>query len=81
MFEQQEYIFDPKSKRDSQFKKERFLNQPLSKEVYKVPIKSSDEYGWLEPIDTFSNFGYGLNNMDGGVIFNKPNKDARAKKK
>jgi hypothetical protein len=80
-FEQQEYIHDPKSKRDVQFNKEKFFNQPLTKDVYKFPVKSSEEYGWREPIDVFSNYGYGLSNLDGGVIFNKPNPNARGKKK
>jgi hypothetical protein len=44
-------------------------------------MRSSEEYGWREPIDNFSNFGYGLRNMDGGVIFNKGNPLARGKKK
>jgi hypothetical protein len=75
-FEHQEYNIDIKSKRDSQFSREKFLNQPLSKDVYKVPMRSSEEYGWLEPIDIFSNYGHGVKNMDGGVNFTKTNPSA-----
>jgi hypothetical protein len=43
--------FDPKMKTDKTFNKKRFYSQKNTKSIYDYPIKSSDVYGWFEPID------------------------------
>jgi len=54
------------------YSRKEFLNQPLGKDIYKVPIKSNDTYGWMPPIDTFVQCGYGLTIYEGGTEFTKP---------
>lgn len=43
----------------------RFLNTKLQKDLYSVPIKSSDEYGWLPPIDNCVRLGHELKSIEG----------------
>lgn len=63
------------------FDKERLRNQPLTKEISKVPVRASEEYGWNEPLDPFNNMGYGIKSVDGGVVFHTINKNAGKLKK
>merc|ERR1712032_136344 len=61
----QKYEYCNKDIKDRQFTREKFLNQPLNKDLYKFPVMSSDEYGWRPPIDDFVDNGYGINNLEG----------------
>ena len=74
-FENQKPI-QQKDKKDKNYDRERFRSQPLSKEISKVPVRSSEEYGWREPIDIFSNYGYGIKSHDGGVVYHQKNPNA-----
>ena len=40
------------------FDKKAFYSQPLSKELYRFPLRSSDAYGWRQPIDRFSRVNF-----------------------
>ena len=43
--------FRRKMKQDRHYDRQKFLNRENAKELYKVPLRSSDAYGWFPPLD------------------------------
>ena len=68
-------------KKDKTYTRERMRSQPITKDVSKFPVRSSEEYGWREPIDIFANYGYGIKSNDGGVVYHQKNPNAVKLKK
>jgi len=53
--------YDPKTKKDRNYTVHKAREAPLAKELFAMPVTSSQSYGWREPIDTL-NLGLGLKN-------------------
>jgi len=53
--------YDPKTKKDRTYAIHKAIEGANAKEVYEIPLTSSQEIGWREPIDNL-NLGYGLKN-------------------
>jgi len=53
--------YDPKTKKDRTYATHKAVQGPLAKELFAIPVTTSQAYGWREPIDTL-NLGLGLKN-------------------
>ena len=50
-------------KKQRAFDQQRFYNQPLSKDLYRYPLKSSDAYGWRPPVEKYAKTGFELKSI------------------